>query len=87
MKIMDKEDESIPQIIPIRPKEIERELDKNVNQISPSSADLTSNTLAIRDLVPLLALPAPHGDPQLEDVERSLGASQLEFQDAMMKQI
>ena len=41
----------------------------------------------MREPAPLLALPAPHADTHLEEVEKRLGASQLGFQEAMMKQM
>ena len=49
--------------------------------------DTSSRPLAVRKLTSLLALPAPRTDLHLEEVERRLGASQLGFQEAMIKQI
>ena len=43
--------------------------------------------LSIRKSAPLLALPASRVDPHLVEVKRMLGASQLEFQEAMIKQM
>ena len=41
--------------------------------------------LAVRKPVPLLALPAPRVDPHHEEVEKRLDATQLGFQEAMIK--
>jgi hypothetical protein len=43
--------------------------------------------LAVREPTPLLALSAPRIDAHIEEVKRRLGASQLEFQEAMIKQM
>ena len=42
--------------------------------------------LAVKDSIPMLALPAPRRDPQIEEVEQRLGATQLGFQEAMLRQ-
>lgn len=86
-KLWRKEDESIPQFIPIRPKILDRELGENGDHVSQSTTDLSSRPLALKEPVPLLLLPAPYEDPQLEDVERRLGARQIGFQETMMNQI
>ncbi|OAE25048.1 hypothetical protein AXG93_1939s1060 [Marchantia polymorpha subsp. ruderalis] len=70
-KLWRKEDESIPQFIPIRPKILDRELGENGDHVSQSTTDLSSRPLALKEPVPLLLLPAPYEDSQLEDVERS----------------
>ena len=41
----------------------------------------------MREPAPLLALPAPKVDTHIEEVEKRLGASQLGFQEAMIKQM
>ena len=43
--------------------------------------------LVVKGPRPLLALPAPRADPHLEEVEKILDASQLGFQEAMVKQM
>ena len=43
--------------------------------------------LAVREPIPLLALPILRVDPHLEEVEKRLGATQLKFQEAMIKQM
>ena len=82
-----KEDESIRQFIPIRLKILMGELGRHVGQAAQSFTDSGPRPLAMREPTPLLALPAPRVDPHLEDVKGRLGASQLGFQEAMMKQM
>ena len=67
-----KEDESIPQFIPIHPKPLERESGRNGGRAPQTLTDSVPKPLAIRELVPLLALPAPRVDPQLEDLKSRL---------------
>ena len=43
--------------------------------------------LVVRAPEPMLALPAPGVGPQIEEIEKMLGASQEGFQDAIMKQM
>ena len=43
--------------------------------------------LVVMTAEPMLALPTPRIDPQIEEIEKKLGASQEGFQDAMMKQM
>ena len=38
--------------------------------------------LAVKDFIPMLALPAPRTDPHIEEVEHRIGATQLGFQEA-----
>ena len=45
-----------------------------MGQAPQSLTDLGPRPIAMRELVPLLALSAPPMDPHLEDVERRLGA-------------
>ena len=40
----------------------------------------------MKEPIPLLALLASRMDPHVEEVEKKLGATQLGFQEAMMKQ-
>lgn len=74
-RLWQKEDESFLQFIPIRPRTLEGEPRKNVEQPPQPFADFDPRPLAVRKPVPLLALHAPRVDPHLEDVERKLGAS------------
>ena len=60
---------------------------KYESQVSYALVDTSPRPLAVRKPVPLLALPAARADPHLEQVERRLGASQLKFQEAMIKQM
>lgn len=80
-----KEDELIPRIILIRPRVLTGELVKYESQELYAIAGADPRPLVIRDSVSLLALSARRIDHQLEEVERRLGASQLEFQEAMIK--
>ena len=82
-----KEDESIPQFIPIHPRPLERESRRNGGHATQALTDSGPRPLAVREPVPLLALLAPYADPQLKDVKRRLEASQLGFQEAIMKQM
>jgi len=82
-----REDELIPQFIPIRPRVVAGETAKYENQIPYAIVDTGPRPLAVREPAPLLALPAPRTDPHLEEVERRLGASQLGFQEGMIKQM
>ena len=58
---------------------------KYESQVLCAIVDTSPGPLAVREPAPLLALPAPRADPHLEEVERRLGASQLGFQEAMIK--
>ena len=82
-----REDESIPQFIPIRPRVVEGEPGRHGSQVPHAFIDAGPRPLAVREPAPLLALPAPRVDTHIEEVERRLGASQLGFQEAMIKQM
>ena len=82
-----REDESIPQFIPIRLRVAEGELSKYGNQVSYALIDVGPRPLAVREPTTFLALPAPKVDTHIEEVEKMLGASQLGFQKAMFKQM
>ena len=60
---------------------------KYESQVPYTLVDTGARPLAVRKPAPLLALPAPRMDPHLEEVERTLDASQLGFQEAMIKQM
>lgn len=82
-----KEDESILQFIPIRPRMVQREPSRHGSQTPYALTDSGPRPLEVREPTPLLALSTPRVDPHFEDVERRLGASQLGFQEAMIKQM
>ena len=82
-----REDELIPQFIPIRPRVVAGEPVKYESQVPYAIVDTGPRLLAVREPTPLLALPALRVDPYLKEVERRLNASQLEFQEAMIKQM
>ena len=86
-RLWKREDELIPQFIPVRPRALEGETVRQDGQVPYAPIDAGPRPSAVRNPVPLLALPAPRVDPQLEEVERQLGASQMGFQKAMMKQM
>ena len=60
---------------------------KYESQVPYAIADAGPRPLAIREPVSLLAMPDPRIDSHLEKVERRLGANQLGFQEAMIKQM
>ena len=60
---------------------------KYESQVPYFIADAGPRPSTVRQPVSLLALPAPRVDPHIEEVERRLGASPLEFQEAMIKQM
>jgi hypothetical protein len=79
------EDESIPQFIPIRSRVAEGEPCRYGSQAPYALIDSGPRPLAVREPTPLLTLPASRVDADLEEVERRLGASHLEFEEAMIK--
>ena len=82
-----KEDDLIPQFVPIRPRIIEGATVGHEGQVSYVPVDTGPRPLAIRTPEPLLALPTSRIVPQIEEIEKRLGASHEGFQDAMMKQM
>ena len=78
-RLWKKEDESIPQFIPIRLRIVEGEPGWHGSQAPYALTDSGPQPLVVREPAPLLALPAPWVDPQLKDFERRLGASQFGF--------
>ena len=82
-----REDESIPRFIPIRPRAANGELGGHGSRAPYALIDSGPRPLAMREPTPLLALPTPQADTHLEEVEKRLGAGQLGFQKAMMKQM
>ena len=81
-----REDELILQFIPLLPKAGVDPI-RPLNQSPYVSIEAVPLPLAVKDHIPMLTLPAPRTDPQIEEVEQRLGATQLEFQEAMLKQI
>ena len=79
------EDELIPQFIPIRFRVVAGEPVKYESQVPYAIVDTGPRPLVVRQPTLLLTLPAPRADPRLDEVERILGASQLGFQEAMIK--
>ena len=74
-----REDELILQFFPLLPKS-EVKMIRPLNQSQYASIESGPLPLAVREPIPLLALPAPRTDPQIEDVKKRLGATQLRFQ-------
>ena len=66
---------------------VEGEPGKYGSQAPYALIDTGPHPLVVIEPAPLLALPAPRVDPHLEEVEKKLGANQLEFQEAMIKQM
>ena len=60
---------------------------KYESQVPYAIIDMGPRPLAVRQPAPPLALPAPRADLHLAEVERIMGASQLGFQKAMIKQM
>ena len=82
-----REDESIPQFVPIRPRVLNGPTVGQEGQVPYVLVDTRPFPLAVTAPKPMLALPAPGVDPQIEEIEKRLGASQEGFQDAIMKQM
>lgn len=87
MRLWKREDELIPQFIPIHLRSVEGNPGKYKSQAPYALIDVGLRPLAVREPAPLLVLSTPRVDPHLEKMERRLGASQLEFQEAMIKQM
>jgi hypothetical protein len=86
-RLSKREDESIPQFILIRPKAVEEEPGKYGDHVPYALINAGPCPLAVRKSAALLALPAPRVDTHVEEVERRLGADQMGFQEAMIKQM
>ena len=69
-----REDEQIPQFIPIPPRVVEGETGKYGSQAPYALIDAGPCPLVVREPAPLLALPAPRMGPHLEEVEKRLDA-------------
>ena len=80
-------DDLIPQFVLIRPRVIGGATVGQEEQVPHVPVDTGPMPLAGWTPEPLLALAAPRTDPQIEEIEKKLGASQEGFQDAMMKQM
>ena len=81
------ENESISQFVRVRPRVLGGATIGQEGQVPYVHVDTGPLPLAVRTFEPMLALPAPRIDPQIEKIEKRLGASQEGFQDAMMKQM
>lgn len=86
-RLWQKENELILQFILIRRWILEKESRRNESQAPQPFSDSGPSPSVVSEPILLSALHAPQVDPHFEDVERMLGASQLGFQKAMMKQI
>jgi hypothetical protein len=71
-RIWRKEDESIPQCIPIRPKTVVGESELARTQPNPHVEESGPKPLAVWEPPPLLALPAPELEGCLGEVKRRL---------------
>ena len=80
-----REDELIPQLIPLLPRSRVEPI-RPLNQSPYASIEAISLPLALRDPLLLVALSSPRVDPQIEEVQQRLGATQLRFHEAKMKQ-
>ena len=79
-----REHELIPQFIIIQPIVVAGKPVKYESQVPYATVETDPHPLAVREPAPL---PAPTTDPHIEEVERMLGASQLGFQEAIIKQM
>ena len=73
--------------VPVRPRVMGGATCGQEGQVPYVSVDTGPLLLAVRAPKPMLAFPAPKIDPQIEEIEKRLGASQEGFQDATMKQM
>jgi hypothetical protein len=86
-RLLKRENESIPQFIPIRPRVVEEKPGKYGSQATYALIDAGPRPLAVRKPTPLLVLAPPRVDTHIEEVEIRLSVGQLEFQEAMIKQM
>ena len=86
-KLWRREDESIPQFVPIRPMVFNVPAVGQEGQVPRLPVKPGPQLLATKAPEPMLALPAPKVDTQIEELEKRLGANQEGFQDAFMKQM
>ena len=82
-----REDESIPQFVHVCPRVLNESIVGQKGQTPYVPVDTGPCPLAVRAPEPMLALPAPRVDPQIEEIEKRLGANQEGFQDAILKQM
>lgn len=84
-----KEDESIPQFVPLKPRAAElvptTEASSSRDHSRPVHHDLAP--LETRVPEPMLALTAPRLEKRVEDLEKKIQTGQEGFQDSVMKQI
>ena len=86
-KLWRREDESIPQFVPIRPMVFNVPTVGQEGQVPHVPVKTSPQLLATRAPEPMLAIPAQKIDTQIEELEKMLGANQEGFQDAFMKQM
>ena len=84
-RLWKREDEFFSQFIPLLPRSVVEPI-RSLNQSPYVSIEAIPLSLAVREPIPLLALSAPRVDPHIEEVEQRFCATQLGFQEAMMKQ-
>ena len=75
-----REDEQIPQFVPIRPMVVNVPTVGQEGQVPHVPVKTRPQLPAARAPEPLLALPAPKIDAQVEEIENRLGAGQEGFQ-------
>ena len=80
-----REDELISQFLPLLPRSGVEPV-RSFNKSPYASIEAGPLPLAVIEPMSLLALPTPRVNPQIEKVKNRLGATQLGFQEAMMKQ-
>ena len=78
-KLSRREDESIPQVVPIRPMVFNVPTVGQEGPVPHVPAKPKPQLLATRAPEPMLALPAPKVDTQIEELEKMLGAVQEGF--------
>ena len=84
-KLWRREDESIPQFVSIHPMVFNVPTDGLEVPVLRIPAKPGPHLLATKAPEPMLALPAPKVDTQIEELEKRLGANHEGFQDALMK--
>ena len=73
--------------MPIRPRLLNVPIVGQEGQVPHVPVNTRPRPLAAKDPEPMLALPTPKIDTQVEEIEKRLGASQEGFHDAIMKQM
>ena len=86
-RLWKKEDESIPQFVPVCPRVLNEPTVGQEGQVPHIPVNTGPHPLAVRAPEPMLALPAPKVDTQIEEIEKRLGVNQEGFWDAILKQM